>query len=413
MHPRRRGALRLRRGRRPGVRGRATGRQVKVLQTNFHRGWGGQPARILMLCRGLQDRGVEVTIAAPAGSLLAERARAAGIAIFEGAAFRKPKFLRSAIRDVRALTAHLRTARYDLIDSHGSQDLWTTVLARRLASVRTPLVFTRHNSKRIGAHTANRWLYRQVDHLILVSDSIRERYEPLFASRALRRDRVSVIHSAYRTDRFHPGLDASRGRRALGVPPEVPLVGAVGRLVADKGQDDLIRAAVEVRRRHPAALFLLVGTGTAEPLLRDLAARLGVSEAVRFLGFRDDVPEITAALDLSVLAAVDCDASSAVLKEAHACGVPVVATAIGGAGEIVRDGETGLIVPPRDSARLAAAILRLLGDPARAREMGRRGSLDVASRFTPDRLADETLAVYRAVVRERRNVAVGSHPRKP
>ena len=91
--------------------------------------------------------------------------------------------------------------------------------------------------------------------------------------------------------------------------------------------------------------------------------------------------------------------SSAVLKEALACGVPAVATSIGGAAEIVRDGETGLIVPPREPVRLAEAILALVDDPVRAREMGRRGSEDVARRFTPERLAAETLRVYDSVVR--------------
>ena len=119
---------------------------------------------------------------------------------------------------------------------------------------------------------------------------------------------------------------------------------------------------------------------------------------MRFLGFRDDVPEITAALNVSVLPSIDCDASSAVLKEALACGVPAVATSIGGAAEILQDGRTGLIVPPRDPSRLASAILSLLDDPERARDMGRRGSLDVAERFSPERLGGETLEVYHHVI---------------
>jgi glycosyltransferase involved in cell wall biosynthesis len=145
-----------------------------------------------------------------------------------------------------------------------------------------------------------------------------------------------------------------------------------------------------------------VGTGRKEPELRALAASLGVDARVRFLGFRDDVPAITAALTVSVLPSVDCDASSAVLKEALACGVPVVATDIGGASEIVRDGETGFVVPPRAPDRLAAALDTLLGDPARAAAMGRKGALDVAARFSPDRLAEETLAAYRRVLAEGR-----------
>ena len=153
-----------------------------------------------------------------------------------------------------------------------------------------------------------------------------------------------------------------------------------------------------ILKDRPGTRFLVVGTGSRDRDLKDLAASLGLGDAVRFLGFRDDVPEITAALNVSVLPSIDCDASSAVLKEALACGIPAVATSIGGAAEILEDGRTGLIVPPRDPGRLAAAILAILGDPERARDMGRRGSKDVAERFSPERLGDETLEVYRRVL---------------
>jgi glycosyltransferase involved in cell wall biosynthesis len=352
-----------------------------------------------MLCRGLKDRGHQAVIAAPAGSVLAARARDAGLETFEGAAFRKPKHLASTWSDLRRLGAHLASGRYDLIDAHGSQDLWTTVVARRfMAAPRPPLVFTRHNTKRIAKHLLNRWLYRQVDHLIVVSGSVLARYRPFFERGDLSRERVSIIHSAYRPDRFHAGIDGTPVRRELGFDATTPLVGAVGRLVPDKGQDDLLRAAAEVLRRRPETRFVLIGTGTAEPALRALASDLGLGSACLFLGFRDDVPAITAALTVAVLASVDCDASPAVLKEALACGVPAVATDIGGATEILRPGETGLVVPPRRPDALARAILELLDDPGRARAMGRRGSADVAARFTPDRLVEETLAAYGAVL---------------
>ena len=272
-------------------------------------------------------------------------------------------------------------------------------VARRLSGSSVPLVFTRHNTKQVRFHTANRWLYRRgIEHLIVVSRSVLDRYGPFLSRGDLGPARISIIHSAYRTERFHTGIDRTRLRRELGVPPETPLIGVVGRLVSDKGQDDLLRAAVGVIEARPEALFLLIGTGTAERSLRDLAAALGVARSVRFLGFRDDVPSITAALTLSVLPSVDCDASSAVLKEALACGVPAIATDIGGASEILGHGETGLIVPPRDPEALAGAMLSLLGDPERAARMGRRGSGEMAARFTPERLAEETLAVYQDVV---------------
>lgn len=373
---------------------------MRVLQANFHRGWGGQPSRILMMSRALAARGHQVTIAAPRGSLLAARAREAGLAVFDAPAFRKPKFLHSALRDVAVMARHLKSERYDLIDTHGSQDLWTCVAARRIAGRSLPLVFTRHNTKRVRAHFANSWLYRrQVDHLIVASGSVLERYEPFFRSGALSRERVSIVQSAYRPDRFHPGVDGGRVRAELRLGEGAPLVGVIGRLVEDKGQDDFLQAAAIILKRRPEARFVLVGNGPREAALKDLAVKLGIASPVRFLGFRDDVPEITAALSVSVLPSIDCDASSAVLKEALACGVPAVATAIGGAVEILQDGVTGLVVPPHEPERLAGAILSLLNDPERARAMGKAGSLDVAERFTPERLADETMKAYQEALR--------------
>jgi glycosyltransferase involved in cell wall biosynthesis len=371
---------------------------VKVLETNFHRGWGGQPARILMTASGLVARGHEVTLAAPPGSILSQRARALGLRTFEECHFRHPRHLRTALADRRALRRHLALNRYDLVSAHGSQDLWTSALALR---GRDPLlVFTRHNTKAIATHPLNRWLYRRVDHLIVVSGSVLGRYEPFFRKGDLDRRRVSVVPSAYGPDRFHPGIDGGPARAALGLSPKTPLIGVVGRLVEDKGQDDLLRAAAILAPRHPGAVTLLVGTGRAERPLRTLAASLGVESRVRFLGFRDDVPVLTAALTVSVLPSVDCDASSAVLKEALACGVPVVATDIGGASEIVRDGETGFVVPPRAPERLAAAIDTLLSDPGRAAAMGRRGAADVLARFTPEHLVDGTMAAYAQALAE-------------
>jgi len=378
---------------------------VKILETNFHRGWGGQPTYILMMARGLADLGHDVVVAAPAGSILAGRARAAGLPTFEALAFRKTKHLAAAARDAFVLARHLREGGYDLINSHGSQDVWTCVAARALAGRRTPLVYTRNNTKAVRPHAANRWLYgRQIDHLIVASRTVLERYAPFLEGGTLSDRRISVVHGTYRPDQFHRGLDRGAARARLGFGPATPLIGVVGRLVRDKGHAVLFRAAVEILKRRPEVRFLLVGTGTLEGELRRLAGDLGIDGAVHFLGFREDIPEITAALDVSVLPSVDCDASPAVLKEALACGVPAVASDIGGAAEILREGVTGLVVPPDDPRRLAEAILSLVEDPERAREMGRIGSGDVAERFPPSRLAAETLAVYRGVLERRREV---------
>jgi len=370
---------------------------LAILHTNFHRGWGGQPAWILMLCIGLVRRGHRVTIAAPAGSILSARARQAGIETFEEPRFLKSKHLVSAFRDAMGVSRFLRSRDFDLINAYGSQDLWVSVLARAMSRAALPVVYSRLNSKVVADHLFNRLLYKRViDHLIVAGAPVLDRYEAYFRRGDLTRGRVSVVHSSYWEEQFHPGVDGSAVRREVGADNGADsfLVGVVGRLVRDKGGIYFLQAAARLSTEFPRVRFLFAGRGTEEANLRAAARELGIADRVAFLGFREDVPQITAALDLSVLPSVDCDASPAVLKEAMAVGRPVVATSIGGAAEIVRNGETGLLVPPGDPAALARAIREILLRPDRGRAMGIRGRERVRAEFTQDRMVQQTLGAY-------------------
>ncbi len=367
---------------------------MKVLHTDFHRGWGGQASRVLMVCRRLAERGHEVLIAAPEGELT-RRARAAGLPVESRFSFRPPARAISFVADVRRLAGLLREGRFDVLHTHGSQDTWAGAVARSLT--RRPRVFlaTRHNSKRVRFNAANRWLYgRALDHLVLVAGSLRDQFEAFIRAGLLGEERITVLHSAYRTDLFRDRADAARARRDLGHEGRGPILGVMARLARDKGHTWLFQAMGEVLARHPGAVLLVAGLGPDEGELRREVEARGLSGAVRFLGFRDDVPEITALLDVSVLPSVGCDASSASIKEAMAMGRPVVATDVGGAREILRDGITGRIVPPADPGALATAILALLADPESARAMGEAARADVRDRFTPERLGDGCIAVY-------------------
>ena len=374
---------------------------MNVLHTDFHQGWGGQAARVLMVCTELQRRGHRMKIAAPEGEL-ARRAREAGVAVDDHFAFRPPARALSFAKDVRRLGRLLREDAVDVLHTHGSQDTWVGASARALTGLPAVFVATRHNTKPVRFNAANRWLYgRAIDHLLLVSESVRERFEPFLRAGLLADDRISVVHSAYRVDLFRDGVDPEPLRRELGLAGRGPILGVLARLVEDKGHTYLLQAFSRVRALHPGAVLLVAGRGPLEPRLREEAASRGLGDSVRFLGFRDDVAEITGLLDVAVLPSVGCDASSASIKEAMAMGRPVVATEVGGAREILDDGATGVVVPPADPEALAAAILALLSDPGRSRRMGDRAREEVRRRFGPVQLADGELAVYESLLRSR------------
>lgn len=389
-------------GRPPAAQGATPSgsRRLRVLHLDFHRGWGGQPARILMGSKEHARRGHTIAIGAPGDGELARRARDAGITVYGAFGFHKPRRAVSLVRDVARLRKVIAAFQPDLLHSHGSQDTWTAAFANRFGGPGIPHLMTRHNSKRVANSAANRWLFgRALDRLVVVSGGVLERYASFFERGVLDPATVPVIPSSIDFARYDGPLDAARLRGELGIGPDAPIVGQVGRLVRDKGQDVLIRAFAVVLAARPAAHLVLVGTGTQEAPLRASAAGLGLTERVRFLGFRNDVPDLTAALDVAVLASVDCDASPAAVKEAMYLRRPVVVTDIGGLREMVEDSVTGRVVPPGDPGALARAILALLDDPAASAAMGAHAREVVRTRYSLAALADAYERVYAGMQR--------------
>jgi glycosyltransferase involved in cell wall biosynthesis len=383
---------------------------MNILHTDFHRGWGGQAARVLMVCRQLADRGHRAMIVAPPGELT-RRAREAGIPVEDRFAFRPPSHALTFAADVRRLARLLREGSFDILHTHGSQDTWVGAATRSFTGRPSIFLATRHNTKRVRFNVANRWLYgRALDHLVLVSESIRRQFRPFLEAGLLGEERISVVHSAYRIEEFGDGVDSGPLRRELGLEGPGPLLGVMARLARDKGHTFLFQAMGEIRRRHRSALLLVAGLGPHEEALRREAKERGLEDAVRFLGFRDDIPALTALVDVAVLPSVGCDASSASIKEAMAMGKPVVASDIGGAREILQDGVTGRVVAPGDPGALARAILALLDDPESARSMGEKAKAEVRERFSPDHMGRQAVAVYEKLMER---VAAAGSPARP
>src|SRR5260221_7747933 len=217
--------------------------------------------------------------------------------------------------------------------------------------------------------------------------------------------RIGGIPNGIDVARFAAPRGAGIKRRWIGLPGSGPVVAVVGRLHGMKGVEYFLQAAAIVSRRFPEARFLIVGDRLAvrdgvvvsEPSdraeLLALADSLGLVGRLVFTGFRLDIPELLAEIDLSVLPSLS-EGLSNVLLESMAAGVPVVATRVGGTPEALEDGLSGLLVPPRDATALAAAISRLLGDPALALRLGQGGRRRIARSFSIESMARETERVY-------------------
>jgi glycosyltransferase involved in cell wall biosynthesis len=226
--------------------------------------------------------------------------------------------------------------------------------------------------------------------LVAVSEDTKRAYE----RQGYPRGRIEVVYNG-----VEPGGSVRDVRSELGVPDGRPLVGEVGRLCDVKGQRELIAALAQLPNVHAVLLGADVERGGAfqAELERD-AERLGVRDRVVFAGHREDAAGLLGGLDVLALPSWT-EGLPLVVLEAMARGRAVVATPVGGTPEVVEDGETGLLVPPRDPDALASAIRRLLDDPGLRERMGEAGRQRVAERFSADQMIARLLAVYDEAVR--------------
>ncbi len=214
------------------------------------------------------------------------------------------------------------------------------------------------------------------------------------------RSRVTVIPNGIDLERFQPDQTAKqRVRDELQLGEDQPIIGIIGRLTPSKGQLELLRAFRRVLSEFPTATLVIVGAPAFNQeheyleLLRRSASELRISNRIRMLGARDDVAAIMQALDLLVLNS-SVEACCLVALEAMACGTPVLATNTGGTPEIIEHGRNGWLVPLADENALAAAIVRLVGDPDLRAQLAEHGRSRVRSRYSVDRFMTEIQRFY-------------------
>ena len=181
-------------------------------------------------------------------------------------------------------------------------------------------------------------------------------------------------------------------RTRLGLPTEGSVIGVVGRLAPIKDHHTFFEAAARVVADRPDTTVVVAGDGQLRASL-EAEARSMLGDRVRFLGWVQDLPALYGAIDVVALTSRS-EGTPVALIEAAASGTPVVATGVGGVPEVVRDRETGLLVPPRDPVAVAAQLLTLLQDPQGARKMGEEGARWVRDRFSQERLADDLTRLY-------------------
>ncbi len=243
---------------------------------------------------------------------------------------------------------------------------------------------------------AERLMARITDRLIALTQGEKNDYIALCVCDPRK---IVTIHSGVDVGSYmQVKVNVQEKRRSLGLDPEGLTVGTVGWLLPIKGPMYLLKAMGEAWKSYPQTSLVYVGKGALEKELREESSRMGVSEKVWFLGWRDDIQEILPILDIFVLPSLN-EGMGRVLVEAMAAGRPIVASNVGGIPDLVYQGKNGLLVPAADHKALARAIGFLIGNPDKRRQMGEKGR-EMAIRFGTDSMVQKIDRLYLELLRE-------------
>jgi glycosyltransferase involved in cell wall biosynthesis len=322
-----------------------------------------------------------------------------------------PMFLTEMLRIRRELARLVEKYRVDVVQTHILQVLDFLILTLRYDTSVRVILWTMQNVeflpewmpkqrrwfqrlKRFAYRLLYRLLACRVDGFIAVSQEVRQ---SLIRQIGPVQDKIYTVCNAVDLKLFERPGDKTALCNQLGLEPHSHLIATVGRLTEQKGHCYLIDAAMSAVSSYPDTHFLLIGDGEMRDELQRQAQQAGLSRNIHFLGVRKDVPDLLAAADLFVLPSL-WEGLSVALLEAMAAGKPIVATAVSGTIQAMTHGETGLVVPPRDSRALANAIVQLLSNPAQAQAMGQAARQYVSMNFSAQKQADEHLALYRRLL---------------
>jgi glycosyltransferase involved in cell wall biosynthesis len=379
---------------------------VRILHLNSMLTGGGTDDRSVRSALALHQLGHEVWMAGPAGREFSKIVQTLGVPFHE----LRPGWLQ--LPTTFGAARFLRAQKIEVIHARHGRDYWPAVLAARCSRVQPKVVLSRHLAKSPGSWFSRRFLLSQCDAMVAVSefvakvlregdadpqaDNPERHYRP-----PMRGDlsKVRVVNGGFDMSRFRP-MDASAERAAWGLSPSDYAFAVVGgySLPRGKGQREFLQAAARVRAQAPNARFLIVGRGNMRQILEEDIQRLGLSEVARLTPYCHDMPGAMNALDCLVLPQVGTEAIPGVVIEAHACGKPVIASALDGIPEAFAVAGHGQLVPRATPEALAEAMIRWAHQPQLDLPARQRLHSQVAARFSLDEAARQLVALYEAVL---------------
>jgi len=369
---------------------------MNILQTESSPNWGGQEYETLLESRELVKRGHKVIFAINhANTKMIEMAQTFGLP-FYSVYFRNSVDLISMRRIFKIIQKH----KINIIHCHSPKDHWVCYPFYRYLNI--PILRWRDITLSVPSTWRRSYIYRHgCKYLLVRCEAIKKAF---VKNNKVKPEKIFVIPVGIDLKLFHPNVDGTSIRKEFNIPLDVPLIGIIGMLRGDKGHKYFIEGANLLLQKNQNVYFLIVGSGigkeTTAKELKKQVKTLNLEKRIIFTGYRKDIPQIIASLNILVLTSICGEAMSRVIPEALAMKKPVIGTTIGGIPEVIQHKKTGILIPPKNSEAVANAIKFLLKHPQKAKEMAERGYEFVKKNFALSSIIDKIELIQEKALKE-------------
>ena len=376
---------------------------LRIIHLNSLLTGGGTDDQCVKLAHGLRQLGQDARIVGPEGREFSKIVHALDVPLCDtGNTKSKLKFVFRAARFIREHKPHI-------VHGHHGRDIWPTIFAVRLSGVQTKLVLTRHMAKSPSSFASRKYMLRNCDAVIAVSKFVEkiltEGMDDRSSPERERWHRPPIEGDFKKIHVIYPGIDTTKFfaapaegmRQQLGLQPGDFAFAVTGGfdLPRGKGQREFLRAAATIHKEIPNARFLIIGRGNMESTLKADIDQLGLNGKAWLTGQMSSMPQVMNAIDCLVHPQIGTEALGLVVCEAHACGKPVIASALDGIPEAFAAGNLGELVPPEDINKLAEAMMAQIKAPLPSDGEKAAMHARVEAQFSLTRAAEQTLALYR------------------
>ncbi len=352
----------------------------------------------------LADKGFDVTLATTAGEFV-EDIEKTGAKVMNIPIARNINPISDLISLIK-LYQFIKKEKFHSVQTYTTKAGFVGRLAARLAGV--PVII--HNILELPQNSAKnpflKFLYKKMEQIAakwadFIITTTNPNRNQILENNIVPPEKLAAIPEGIELKNYETvKVNTFQKRKELGIPDDAVFVGTVARLEEAKGHRYLLEAIKMIVEKRKDLYFVMVGKGHLQKELEKKTCELGIQDNVKFLGFRDDMLEILQSIDLFVLPSL-WEGQGVVLMEAMCYKKPVIACEVGGVVDVVKDGENGLLVPPRNPEKLEEAILRILDMPEKMKEMGEAGYRRIAVKFRDSEMNDRRFEVYGKLYREK------------